>query len=104
MKLYLEIKADTNDADYIHQRSEISEELLEQFKPLIIDIKKRGKNYGHNWDTSEYGRANTRPSIMYAEFGDLVDMFSEFVPYGEFGVHSIRGIILLKVAEEEILL
>lgn len=106
MKLYLEIKADTNDADYVHKRSEIDEELLEKFKPLIAAIEKNGKNHGHNWLTSDYRREGEKgPHEMYSEFGEeLVDWFSDLVPHGEYGVHSIRRIKLLKVLEEETLL
>lgn len=104
MKLYLEVKADTNDADYVHERSEISEELLEQFKPLITAIKNGGDKYHHqNWCTSEYSRGES-PDEMYSAFGDLVDTFGEFVPHGEHGVHTIAKITLLKVESEEILL
>lgn len=106
MKLYIEIKADTNDADYVHERSEISEELLEQFKPLIAAIKEKGKNYGHNWLTYDYNRdEEDGPYEMYSEFGkELIDWFRDFVPHGEYGVHSIRGIKLLRVESEETLL
>jgi hypothetical protein len=98
MKLYLEIKADTNDSDYVTKRSEISESDLDRFKPLIEAISKnRG---GYNWQTSDYG--DTPPEQMYHSFPpELIEEFNdEYVPYGERGVYSIDQVKLLKIAEE----
>ena len=101
MKTYLEVKADTNDGDYVCERTEISEADLERFMPLIKAIKKQRKK-GHNWCTSDYGD-EPPPEEMYESFGELVDEFSEYVPCGEYGVHTIVSIIKL-VAEETVLL
>ena len=99
MKLYLEIKADTNDADYVQQRTEITEQEVEDFKPLIKAIK--NKKSGYNWPDFGYTRKDEpTPVEVYSEFGELVEYFSEYVPHGEYGVHTIDSIKLLKVLEE----
>ena len=101
MKLILVVKADMNDADYVEESSEITEEELEKFKPLIAAIK-ANKGY-HNWETSEYG--DEPPEDMYPEFDSrLLEKFGDRVPYGQYGVHTIESIKLLRVVSEETLL
>ena len=39
MKQYIEIKADTNDADYVNRRVEITDEELKIIEPVIRAIK-----------------------------------------------------------------
>jgi len=39
MKKYIVIKADTNDGDYVSEKSEITDYQIEQIKPLIEAIK-----------------------------------------------------------------
>lgn len=114
MKKYIIIKADTNDADYITSKNEITEEQIILIKPVIeqLQIRKnkleedRLKNWNewrHNWETSEYGRLGT-PTKMYVETGlltqDQVDLFEEFTPYGEDGIHTIESVEILEVSEE----
>ena len=102
IKLYLEITADTNDGDYIKERTELTEEALERFKPLISEIK---KVRSHNWITTEYiGGNELPPEDMYKSFDeDLIEEFNEYVPCGEHGVHTIKYITLLRGTEENLL-
>lgn len=118
MKLYLEVVADTNDADYVTSRNEITREEIEQLKPLIKAI---ALQKGHNWDTSEYARDSDRPTRMYPEFisykegygpddeddyeardwqNDIINLFGEYVPYGEYGIHTIKSITVMEVQSE----
>lgn len=114
MKKYIIVTADTNDADYISEKSEISDEDLELIKPVIEQLKirrdklneDRDKNWNewrHNWETSEYGRLGDA-SKMYVETKLLtqeqVDLFGEYVPYGEDGVHTIESIEIIEVVNE----
>lgn len=114
MKKYIIIKADTNDADYITKKTEITDEQIEQIKPVIAALQvrrdklneDRHKNWNRwspNWETSKYGRLVT-PSEMYVKPGILteeqVQIFDEFVPYGEYGVHTIETVEILVVSEE----
>lgn len=92
MKKFIIVRADTNDADYIMGRVEISDKELELIKPVIEQLKVRRdklnedlhKNWNqwrHNWETSEYGRLGD-PTKMYVETGLLtqeqVDLFNRF--------------------------
>jgi hypothetical protein len=102
MKFYLEVKADTNDADYISERNSITEKQLERLKPLFKAIK--NCRCQHNWGSGEYCDSDEEPSIIYSDMIDLVDEFRDFVPHGEHGVHTIASIILLEVVKEKELL
>lgn len=96
------IEADTNDADYITSISSISEEDLERFKPLIAAIaefdgmKLNPPSYNaSNWANYDHDNryGNLDPAERYAEFGpDLISEFSDYVPNGEHGVHTITSI------------
>lgn len=112
MKKYIIITADTNDGDYITEKSEITDEVIEAIKPIIEQFKIRKKkleetkdwnNWRHNWETSEYGRLGD-PKKMYVDKGLLtqeqVDIFNEFVPHGENGIHTVESIEILVVQEE----
>lgn len=87
------IKADTNDADYICQTGKISKKQLNKFRPLIEQIRTTRSN---NWCTSSFVD-NPPPEIMYDDIKpEIIEEFSEFVPCGENGVHSI---VEIKVRE-----
>lgn len=105
MPLYLEVKADTNDGDYVMKRSKISEKQLDGFRPLILAIKARGKQ-GHNWAVNEYSSA-ADPNEMYGDdfSAKTIERFSELVPTAEDpGVHTIVSITVLHVQKEEVLI
>lgn len=102
MKLYIEIKADTNDADYVTQRTEINEEELENLLPIIEVVKNIGID--HNWPAHEhlgYSLDKTYQGLLSEE---QLTWFNGFVPCGEYGVHSIDSIKILTIIEEEELL
>jgi len=108
MKKFIVIQADCNDADYLMEKSEITDQQIEEvIKPVIVALEKRKAAYEeldkidskrawnelhHNWETSEYG--DTPPQKMYeGELSeDQIDAFQEFVPWGEYGVHTIYRI------------
>jgi hypothetical protein len=107
--LWLEIKGDYNDADYVTQRTDITQEQLESFKPLIAAIQADGAKSGHygrgRWGTSEASDEDEHPHVVYKEFGEaLIDAFDEFVPrcgYNEGGgIHCIENILLIEGTEE----
>lgn len=124
MKLYLEVKVDTNDGDYVTERNFITLEQLEQLKPLFeavklfvpynIEIKgieythcdnypfrecvrsKRGQVSGREW----YGKL-----IQNKISEDIINLFEgNFIPHSEGGFHTIKSITLLEVAAETSLL
>ncbi len=101
-KLYLEIKADTNDADYVTCRTIITQQQIDRLKPLIEAIKNNPDS--HNWITSEYfSDDHKRPEDAYGQFGKLVEEFEDYIPYGEYGIHTIKSITLLRAIEEKLL-
>lgn len=95
------IAADTNDGDYIKEISDISDEDIKKFEPLIDAIKKTN---GHNWVNSDYAR-EPRPEEMYSQFDcELVDEFNDFVPRGENGVHTITEITIYTITDKKSLI
>lgn len=112
MKKFIIIKADYN-GDYISEKTEITDEQLEKIKPVIEALKVRRKKlnedrmknwnqWRHNWDTTEY--ADCEPHKMYVETGILteeqVELFNEFVPSVEYGVHTIESIDIVYEGEK----
>lgn len=91
------IEADMNDGDYVEKHSPISDENLEKFMPLIEAIKKEGS---YNWQSSEY--EDYPPEEMYKEFGsELIEEFQQYVPRGEYGIHTIEEITVYTVTDEQ---
>lgn len=102
MKKYIEIKGDCNDGDLISRRCLITDEQIEYILPVVEAIKNCKES--HNWPTLEW--EDDSPYSLYE--GVLtekqIDMFDEFVPHGETGIHSIDSITILHVTKEEELL
>lgn len=97
-KKYIIITADTNDGDYITEKSLITDIQIELIKPIIEQINKNNGQYGrgeagYDFDAEE-------------NYGDLdnFNLFDDFVPYGEYGIHTIESIEILEVVKEEKLL
>lgn len=103
MKLYLEVEADTNDADYVSSRTEIAIDQLDRIEPLIKEI---GKERYHNFIFGrEYlGRGEQYAHDKYSEFEALDEFIESFVPLEEGGIHSITSIKLLYILKEDELL
>lgn len=126
MKYFIEVMADTNDADYISEISEISIDDLNRLRPyfekIMEPVHKRKEYYSlpveektselskqfnddlyyHNWPDSEYQEEtliDRWPDISE----DILNEISRFVPYGEYGVHSIDRIRVFTVTNVEIL-
>ena len=90
------VKADTNDADYVRSIEPISDEDLEEIKPVIEAIKNCKENY--NWPAHE--SSHRCPEEVYPNISaDLIDKFNWYVPGGENGVHSIETIAIVNVEE-----
>lgn len=112
MKKYIEVRADTNDADYITERSEISDEEIKNLIPVIEAIKEFDKNHkkgrgDYNWLCGEIrGSKEKGPHEVYQGIltPEQIELFNEYTPYGEYGIHTIDSIKILTVVNEEILL
>lgn len=126
MKYFVYVVADMNDADYTSQLTEISLDDLTLLKPYFEKImepihemdrviyatseedrtaanlaKFRISNYRHNWPTSEYTE-----QTIYERWPDIpkdiLDRIDEdFVPFGEYGIHTIKEIQILTVENVE---
>jgi hypothetical protein len=107
MKVLL-IKADTNDADYVISENIIKDDELEKILHIIDVVKTKTASMTgwsrHNWPWGEY--SDNTPSELYEGLltEDEIEMFQEYLPYGEFGIHTIISIKLLHVEREEDLL
>lgn len=112
MKKYLEVRADTNDGDYITERSEITDEELEQILPIVEAIKEFDRNHqkgrgDYNWLCGEIRGAHEKgPHEVYRDIltPEQIELFNEYTPYGEYGIHTIDSVKILHVEKEETLL
>jgi hypothetical protein len=104
MKQILIIKGDTNDADYITRETELEGWAKEQL-PIIRKVAEAIKNSDgpHNWGVSEYCDSCERPEYHYEDIltEDDIEIFDEFIPWGQHGIHSIESIRILTIANEE---
>ena len=99
----LVIKADTNDADYVHnivtietaKKKKQIQELLERVVP-VLDAEG-----DHNWENGDQGDS----AEEYVLEGKLTeadaDSFGDLVPYAEYGIHSIEDITLYDVINKK---
>ena len=99
-KFKIAVTADERDADYTAMVSEISEEDLNEIKPLIEAIKnfKQYKAQGYTFP-SNYPRSEYRPDTRLGEktiqeiYPDIdEDAFETFFEYCPCGMHGIRHI------------
>jgi len=98
MKTIIIIEADTNDGDYTYAINEITEEVLESLADTITAVKEK-KHY--NWCLGESCSDEDNPEDMYEDVdGFNFDLFQQFVPCGEHGVHTITSIRILNVEKD----
>lgn len=104
-KLFITVKSDTNDADYVEKTSEISEEELAKIKPLIEKIKEYSKaNPDKNnfpWGYWSYPKMGDARDI-YDIDDDLEEIIDNIMPSdpADVGTHSIKSIIVRCVVSE----
>lgn len=113
MKKYIIITADTNDADFVSKKTKITDKELKSIKPIIKAIKgfkpykKGGWEHQNNYPVGECVRPDLGQQSAEEYYGHLPNfgLFNEtYVPYGEYGIHTITSIELLTVAKETKLL
>jgi hypothetical protein len=98
-KKYIIIKGDTNDGDYITEKSEITDQEIEQIKEIL---KITGSNWNTRWEYDEDELATlVYKDILTEEQFKLMD---KFVPSGEIGIHTLSSVDILIVQSEESLL
>lgn len=106
---YLYISADYNDADYVTTFCEIRESTIPLIKKVAAAITAVGK-HNSNWQMEGYN--NNRDSDPYKLYEgvltvDEIDSFNTWVPYAPEaagGIHTIYGIKIFEITNEETLL
>ncbi len=121
MKYEITITADPNDADYITAVNEISEEDLDTIKPLIQAIKEfkpynaEYESFGrmsttmhhHNYPYGECLRGDMgekSPEELYEFDSKVLELFEEYIPHSEYGIHTIESITICPLQKKTKLL
>jgi hypothetical protein len=107
------VKADTNDADYITRSSKLNEEDLPTILKVVAEIKafdartRRGSGE-YNWYAryEHYGRKRSGPREVYEDVltEEEIEIFEEYIPYGEDGIHTIESVEIFEIINKEKLL
>ena len=120
MKKYLVVKADTNDGDYITEKTLVTDAQLESVTPVINAIKKFKPYEGvwkcgnfeskmthrHNFPIGEQCRDDMGEKTTDELYGHIkgYNQFLKMDPYSEYGIHTIKEATILVVEEETKLL
>lgn len=96
MKKLLVITGDYNDADYIRSvhlldPDEIYDAELLSVLPKVSNALKDCKDR-YNWPNSEYCKLSVRELYDGILTIEDIEIFQEYVPYGEYGIHRIESI------------
>jgi hypothetical protein len=99
MTTYLEIKVDTNDADYVTEMFEAKEEVIERVKRIwnLIPIGR------HNWGTNEMRDIDPRIEYENILSEEDIEWFDGMMPHPEYGFHTIESIRVLYIEKIELL-
>lgn len=116
-KIYIEIQADTNDGDYVSERTEIDTETLKKITPVVqaisdfkpYNVKTNGIDWNHsnnfpNGDCcrEDLGQLSAEEYYVGKKLVEEEEFreFEELIPYGEYGIHTIVSVVLLHVEQE----
>jgi len=101
-KIYVEIVGDTNDADFITERTEIkTKKDMKLIEKLVAALKGCKTEDGENWPTSEYCDTTVEELYDGVLTEDDIEDISVFVPFGERGIHTIDYVTILHVSKQE---
>ena len=91
VKFLLEVAGDANDGDYVRELTELTE-LNEVELPLLHKLVAALKAESGNWPSSEY--ADGCVEDIYAGYftEDELDNVQGWIPYGEYGIHTVKDI------------
>lgn len=101
MQKYIIVKADTNDADYITKKSKITDEQIKKIKHITKIISKNDNSWGKG-EVGYNDKFEDRYKDLLSE--EEMNLFENFTPFGEWGIHSIESVEILEVTNEEKLL
>lgn len=97
-KKYLLVTADTNDADYVTDVTEINNEDLIRVKKIFSMLPKKKR---HNWpDHDDYQKGNIFDKYKKLTEEDF-DFINGYIPHGEYGIHTIESVRVLEVISDE---
>ena len=108
----LYIEADTNDADYVTRLTDITSLTEEQMKELTYCINIIKKHFTQPWAHFIGCKWNTREmdddeSVEEEYKGELtsanIEFMEDYIPYGEFGVHSLQTIQIFNIDERDLI-
>jgi hypothetical protein len=97
------VEGDTNDGDYIQESTEFTEQEWLDKQPLfgrVFDYLRESTEWctGENCDEDEHPVYSDVESKLTQE---EVDQFSEYVPHGEYGIHSISSVKIYHFTTKE---
>ena len=103
MKYLVIIKADFNDADYIEETTfNLNEEdikFIRKVGKIVMSYKNSGGK-GYEWDYNwpEKDSWGVSPYEIYKGIltGNEIENFMGFLPYYEYGIHSIKSIKIVE--------
>lgn len=106
-ELYVYVKADSNDADYVTTFEKVS--TCEELDLINRVANAVAKDPEHRWFTNERWDPleGNDPVEIYKDYlsEDDVDLFNEcYIPYDEYGIHTIEEIKLLHIESMDDLL
>lgn len=111
MKKYLIVQADTNDGDYVTKKTEINDKDLSKFRSILDKVEREETVY-YDKRTPIYGKSTSikwatldiADSELWEQHPELTekecDFVGNYIPNGEYGVHTIESIDILEVANE----
>lgn len=108
----IRVIADTNDADYIDRIQTLNEEDLPTILKVVAAIKefdartRRGSGQ-YNWYAGGYyGRNRPGPREVYEDVltEEEIELFEDYCPCGEDGIHTIESVEIYEVINKEKLL
>lgn len=100
VKFLLEVAGDANDGDYVRKLTELQEVQLPLLHKLVAALKAESGN----WPSSEY--ADGWVEDIYAKYftEDELDKVQDWIPYGEYGIHTVENITVYEfVGKTELL-
>ena len=95
IKTILWIKADTNDANYITSENSVSDGDLEVIRKVCKVITENSGFHGIKWETGEIGNPHETWGKLLADLE--IEIFNDYIPYGEYGIHTIEAVELRKI-------
>ncbi|HEX8586148.1 MAG TPA: hypothetical protein VF680_17280 [Allosphingosinicella sp.] len=97
---YIIVQADTNDGDYINKKTQITEDDIIKVKDILSKLNIG--SYDLSWGRGDIQDEDNDPHILYPQLSEEeIEFLENYIPYGEYGIHTIESIEILTVVETE---